>query len=287
MRRRRAEWVYELSGAQVAELEGAANRALGAGKPLHVRASVCQQLFAAAAAAAAAASLLLLLLLLLGSCCCCCSTHLAPPTLQEVTRAEVPLPTLGPVLKGIIREVSFGRGFQLLRVSRGGCGGGGRRRLTAALLPRSHPLAHTRAGPARRPLDARAERGGVVGDGAALGAAQVQQPARPHGGAHQGEGGGGGGGGRGERERAEGPAPIDGSSCVAANSPPPSLRPRQDIGHDATKPETRLYATAAAQPIHNDGPADVVGLLCLTNAAEGGLSQWSSSTAVYNEILRR
>ena len=33
--------------------------------------------------------------------------------------------------------------------------------------------------------------------------------------------------------------------------------------------------------------ADVVTLLCLRNAKEGGLSSWSSSISVYNEILRR
>lgn len=61
----------------------------------------------------------------------------------------------------------------------------------------------------------------------------------------------------------------------------------KDIGQDPNRPETRLYATAAAQPIHNDGPADVVTLLCLTPAKEGGASHWTSSTAVYNEILWR
>jgi hypothetical protein len=52
--------------------------------------------------------------------------------------------------------------------------------------------------------------------------------------------------------------------------------PPQDIGHDPSNPLTRLYATAAAQPYHNDA-ADVVTLLCLKNAREGGLSSWSSS----------
>jgi hypothetical protein len=61
----------------------------------------------------------------------------------------------------------------------------------------------------------------------------------------------------------------------------------KDIGQDPNRPETRLYATSAPQPIHNDGPADVVSLLCLAPAQQGGASHWSSSTAVYNEILRR
>lgn len=32
----------------------------------------------------------------------------------------------------------------------------------------------------------------------------------------------------------------------------------KDIGHDPSKPDTRLYATNVAQPWHNDGPADLV-----------------------------
>mmetsp|Transcript_37065 Transcript_37065/g.82427 ORF Transcript_37065/g.82427 Transcript_37065/m.82427 type:complete len:361 (+) Transcript_37065:175-1257(+) len=61
----------------------------------------------------------------------------------------------------------------------------------------------------------------------------------------------------------------------------------KDIGHDPSKPETRLYATSVAQPWHNDGPADLVALLCLKAARQGGSSGWSSSITVYNEILKR
>lgn len=60
----------------------------------------------------------------------------------------------------------------------------------------------------------------------------------------------------------------------------------KDIGHDPSSPLTRLYATHAAQPFHNDS-ADIVTLLCLRNARSGGLSSWSSSVSVHNEILRR
>lgn len=60
----------------------------------------------------------------------------------------------------------------------------------------------------------------------------------------------------------------------------------KDIGHDPTKPETRLYATSAAQPYHNDGPADLVALLCLHSANEGGVSHWTSSMSVYNAIVK-
>jgi hypothetical protein len=44
----------------------------------------------------------------------------------------------------------------------------------------------------------------------------------------------------------------------------------QDIGQDPSNPLTRLYATHAAQPFHNDS-ADIVTLLCLRNAKSGGM----------------
>lgn len=47
----------------------------------------------------------------------------------------------------------------------------------------------------------------------------------------------------------------------------------KDIGHDPANPDTRLYATHEAQPFHNDA-SDLVSLLCLANAPEGGLSSW-------------
>ena len=42
----------------------------------------------------------------------------------------------------------------------------------------------------------------------------------------------------------------------------------KDIGHDATNPDVRLYATHEAQPFHNDGCADLVSLLSLSTAKE-------------------
>ncbi|KAG2436552.1 hypothetical protein HYH02_011489 [Chlamydomonas schloesseri] len=57
----------------------------------------------------------------------------------------------------------------------------------------------------------------------------------------------------------------------------------KDLGRDPAGPNIRLYATNAAQPWHND---DLVGLLCLSDGAEGGESGWSSSVSVHNEILR-
>jgi len=60
----------------------------------------------------------------------------------------------------------------------------------------------------------------------------------------------------------------------------------KDIGHDPSKAETRLYATHARHPFHTDS-CDIVGLLCLQPAKEGGLSMICSSATVYNEMLER
>ncbi len=59
----------------------------------------------------------------------------------------------------------------------------------------------------------------------------------------------------------------------------------RNIGHDVNAPLTRVYATPLAQPIHTDS-ADMVALLCLRTGKEGGLSSWSSSVSVHNELLR-
>jgi hypothetical protein len=59
----------------------------------------------------------------------------------------------------------------------------------------------------------------------------------------------------------------------------------RDIGHDPQNPDTRLYATHAAQPFHNDGCADLVSLLCLATAKKGGASHWTSSISIYNHII--
>ena len=57
------------------------------------------------------------------------------------------------------------------------------------------------------------------------------------------------------------------------------------LGQDPSLPTTRLYATRAAQPWHNDS-ADLVSLLCLSRAKSGGKSGWCSSVAVHNEVLK-
>lgn len=48
---------------------------------------------------------------------------------------------------------------------------------------------------------------------------------------------------------------------------------------------TRVYQTNLYLPYHSD-PSDVVGLLCVRKAPEGGLSSLVSVAAIYNEILR-
>ena len=57
-----------------------------------------------------------------------------------------------------------------------------------------------------------------------------------------------------------------------------------DVGADPADPNTRLYATAAAQPWHNDS-ADAVSLLCVGTAASGGGSGWASSRAIHDALV--
>lgn len=60
----------------------------------------------------------------------------------------------------------------------------------------------------------------------------------------------------------------------------------KDIGADYAQPTARGYQTAARLPYHTDS-SDVVGLLCLQPSKAGGLSSIASSSAIYNEMLRR
>jgi Taurine catabolism dioxygenase TauD, TfdA family len=60
----------------------------------------------------------------------------------------------------------------------------------------------------------------------------------------------------------------------------------RDIGADASNPSTRIYQTAQRQTFHTDS-SDVVGLLCIREAMEGGRSLLVSSTTLYNEMQRR
>jgi hypothetical protein len=58
----------------------------------------------------------------------------------------------------------------------------------------------------------------------------------------------------------------------------------RDVGANAKDPNTRIYQTAERQTFHTDS-SDVVGLLCIREAMEGGESLLVSTTAIYNEML--
>lgn len=60
----------------------------------------------------------------------------------------------------------------------------------------------------------------------------------------------------------------------------------RNVGLDASDPDVRIYQTNQRQTFHTDS-SDVVGLLCLHEAAEGGDSMLVSAAAVYNEMLYR
>ncbi len=60
----------------------------------------------------------------------------------------------------------------------------------------------------------------------------------------------------------------------------------RDIGADLNDRNVRIYQTARRQTFHTDS-CDVVGLLCIHQAMEGGDSLLVSSTTLYNEFSRR
>ena len=60
----------------------------------------------------------------------------------------------------------------------------------------------------------------------------------------------------------------------------------RDVGADAKDPNTRIYQTAERQTFHTNS-SDVVGLLCIREAMEGGKSLLVSTAAIYNEMLRQ
>ena len=60
----------------------------------------------------------------------------------------------------------------------------------------------------------------------------------------------------------------------------------RNVGLDAADPSVRIYQTDRRQTFHTDS-SDVVGLLCLETAAEGGESMLVSAATVYNEMLDR
>ena len=60
----------------------------------------------------------------------------------------------------------------------------------------------------------------------------------------------------------------------------------RDVGADPKDVNTRIYQTSARQTFHTDS-ADVVGLLCLREAMEGGDSLLVSTVSIYNEMTAR
>jgi hypothetical protein len=60
----------------------------------------------------------------------------------------------------------------------------------------------------------------------------------------------------------------------------------KDLGLDVRNPNVRYYQTTRGLEYHTDS-VDIVGLLCLKTAKEGGESFIASSTTIYNEILAR
>lgn len=59
----------------------------------------------------------------------------------------------------------------------------------------------------------------------------------------------------------------------------------RDIGADANDPNSRIYQTSQRQTFHTDS-ADVVGLLCIREAKEGGRSLLVSAESIYNRMNR-
>lgn len=58
----------------------------------------------------------------------------------------------------------------------------------------------------------------------------------------------------------------------------------KDLGADPEDANTRIYQTSARQTFHTDS-ADVVGLLCLAEAMEGGDSLLVSTLTLYNRMM--
>lgn len=74
-------------------------------------------------------------------------------------------------------------------------------------------------------------------------------------------------------------------TAVSQNASGHLLGHVRDIGHDASNPEHRLYATRARHLFHTDS-SDIVALLCLQTAKSGGTSRAASSVTIFNEMLR-
>ena len=74
--------------------------------------------------------------------------------------------------------------------------------------------------------------------------------------------------------------------AVSQNAKGHALGHVRDLGFDYHAPTGRGYQTNHRLPYHTDG-SDLVALLCLRTAREGGLSSVVSSIAVFNEMVSR
>jgi hypothetical protein len=59
----------------------------------------------------------------------------------------------------------------------------------------------------------------------------------------------------------------------------------RDLGRSSADPNARIYQTRERQTFHTDS-CDIVGLMCLKTAKQGGLSALVSAVTIYNEIRR-
>ncbi len=60
----------------------------------------------------------------------------------------------------------------------------------------------------------------------------------------------------------------------------------RDLGMTSKDPNVRIYQTSERQTFHTDS-TDVVGLLCLNTAKDGGLSLLVSSSTIFNEMRKQ
>lgn len=71
---------------------------------------------------------------------------------------------------------------------------------------------------------------------------------------------------------------------ITQNSAGETIGHVRDVGEDYSQINVRGYRTRAALRFHCD-PCDVVGLLCLRTAKEGGLSTLASGMTIFNTVL--
>jgi hypothetical protein len=75
-------------------------------------------------------------------------------------------------------------------------------------------------------------------------------------------------------------------TAVSQNAAGDVLGHVRDTGADPQNSGVRLYKTRVELGFHSDG-SDLVGLLCIRQGRSGGENRLVSTTALYNEILRR